>query len=139
MANTTFLSLELLESGDITLAELISKINENSEKLDLHDHTTGKGREVPLSSIISDSSLNMNENSVLNVDTLSMLSKTSSSTINNSVYFKNGELFVRDGSGREIQISREGALVATAGSSRTPLWASMDITTNAVSAGQEIG
>ena len=129
MAQTTFIRLELLEAGDITLQQLITKVNENSEKLDSHDHTTSRGREVPLSSIIPDSALNMNNNSVLNVDTLSMLNKTSPSTLNNSVYFKNGELFVRDGSGREIQISREGAVISTAGNSRTPLWASATLNT----------
>ena len=132
MAQTNFIRLELLEAGDITLQQLITKINENSEKLDSHDHTTSRGREIPLSSIISDSSLNMSNNSVLNVDTLSMLNKNSPSTLNNSVYFENGELWVRDGSGRAIQISREGAVISTAGSSRTALLASATIKTGSV-------
>ena len=49
MANTTFIDLELIEAEDITLAQLIAKINANSEKLDGHDHRTSRGREVPLS------------------------------------------------------------------------------------------
>ena len=139
MANTTFIDLELLEAGDITLAQLIDKLNQNTEKIDNHDHTTGRGREIPLSSIIADSSLNMNENSVLNIDTIGMLNKTSPSTLNNSVYFKNGELFIRDGSGREIQISQEGGLIATAGTSRTPLWASVNVTTGPLATGTRLG
>ena len=109
MANTTFINLELLESGQITFEQLIAKINENSQKIDLHDHTTGKGREIPLSSIIADADLDMNSNRFIDVNAIAMISRQDSSTLNNSIYFREGELYVRDGSGREIKVTHEGS------------------------------
>ena len=106
MANTRFLNLELLETQGFTLAQLVAKINDSLEKLDQHNHT--QARDIPLSSIVANSSLNFNQNSALNLSFIGMLSRSNSSTLNNSIYFKDGELFVRDGSGREIQISHEG-------------------------------
>ena len=126
------MGLELLEADGLTLAQLVSKVNDSLGKVDLHTHESSRGREVPLSAVISDSSLNLNNNSLLNVDTISALSKTSPSALNNSIFFYDGELYCRDGSGRLIQISREGGISATAGSSRTPLWASASIKTGAV-------
>ena len=107
---TPFINLEQLEAGDITLASLVATINDNLSKLDSHDHTSGRGREIPLSSIIADSSINMNENSVLNADFISFLNRTVSVPQNGTLFFKAGELFVRDFSGREIQLSFEGGL-----------------------------
>ena len=109
MANTTFLNLDLLESGEITLAQLIQAINDNSQKIDLHDHTTGKGQRVPLSSIIADSDLDMNGNRFFDLNAIAMISRQDSSTLNNSIYFREGELYVRDGSGREIKVTHEGS------------------------------
>ena len=101
MARTTYLNLELLEAGDITLADLINIVNANSELISNHDHGTGRGREIALSSVIPDSDLNMNSQALLNVDTISMLSKTAPSTLNNSLYFKNGCLLYTSPSPRD--------------------------------------
>ncbi len=128
MANrTVFLNLKLIESGTMSLADLIQAINENSQTLDVHEHSTGRGKEVPLSAIVPDADLDMSSQRFINVNVLKMIDRADSSTLNASIYFKNGDLYARDGSGREIKIThagtsgvndgsdgRKGRLIATA-------------------------
>ena len=134
MANTRFLNLELLESQGLTLAELVSKINDSLEKIDTHNHT--QAREIPLSSIVSNADLGMNENAVINIDYLNFLNRVPSVPTNGSVYFKDGELFVRDFSGREIQVTHEGGnFTNIPGNAKGDLWASAPIKTGAVASG----
>ena len=54
---------------------------------------------------------------------MSAISKSSPSALNNSLFFQDGELWVRDGSGRLIQISKEGGvLTSSVGSAKGILW-----------------
>ena len=59
MATTRFLDLELLETEGFTLSDLVAKINDSLETIDEHNHT--QAREIPLSSIVANTSFNFNQ------------------------------------------------------------------------------
>ena len=62
---------------------------------------------------------------MLNANFLTLLNRGGAVSQNSSIYFKQGELYVRDTSGREIQITHEGGtFISSVGSSIGPLWAS---------------
>lgn len=138
MANTPFIPLELAEFQGLNLAQLVDLLNRNFETIAQHNHAGG-GREVPLSSVIANADLNMNENATLELNYLNFLNRSSSVTTNASIYFKDGELFCRDFSGREIQITSEGgAFFNVPGASRGPLWAQVEVLSNSVATGNSL-
>ena len=138
MAKTPFIPLELLEIDGLTLAKLVVQVNDNSRIIASHNHAGG-GREVPTSSIISNTSFSLNEHAVLNVDFLNFLNRSSTVASNGSIYFRGGELYVRDFSGREIKITHEGGnFTNQAGQSRGALVADADLLTTGQSSGSVV-
>ena len=81
-----------------------------AQKLDSHSHIVGQGAVVPTSAISADADLNLNDNRLLLVKALGCQSQTEDSLINSSLYFKDGELYIRDGSGTVVQITSNGRL-----------------------------
>ena len=106
---TPNINLEELIAQGITLADLVRILNANFLKLDNHNHALGAGRSLVLSNVTADSSLDMNNNPLLGLEKLGFENNEADNLLRQSVYFKGGELYVRDGAGREIQISKEGA------------------------------
>ena len=137
MANTTFLQLRLAELEGFTLADLIALLNENFGKIDTHNHT--QAREIPISSVVANASLNFNSNAVLNTEFITFLNNSVSISRNASIYFKDGELYVRDSSGREIQITHQGGqAVNVPGNARGNLWLSAPIKSGTTRTGDTI-
>ena len=110
--NTRNMNLEKVESGVSSTEDLIRIINQNADKIDAHSHISGEGERVPTSALFSNSDLKLRNYRLLDAKTLSFLSNPEDSLINNSLYFKNGELFARDGSGTPIQITSNGKLTS---------------------------
>ena len=110
MATTPLMGLELLESGLTSTEDLLRTFNDNMSILDRHTHQVGSGALIPTSAVRADSDLRMNNNLSLQLKATGYNDNREDSLINASAYFKNGELFIRDGSGTVVQITNNGRL-----------------------------
>ena len=112
MARTQNLLLDKAEAGSTTAAELIKIFNDNMEKLDNHNHGSGNGRSVPTSGLTGDGDILMGNNTVGELKGLGLLSSAEDSLLNNSIFAKDGNLYTRDGAGRVIQLTGDGAVTS---------------------------
>ena len=111
MARTNNMNLRIVEEGITTLEDLTALINANMIIIDGHTHINSQGRPVPVSALIGDADLILNSNGVLNASFLNLNSSSVDSLINASLYFKDGELWVRDSAGNAVQVTSGGALI----------------------------
>ena len=109
MAFTSNMNLELAEEF-INQTDLVRLVNANFRLLDAHSHISGQGRLVPVSALIAEADLSMNAYNVINLRAGSFSNLSVDSLLNASVFFKDSELFIRDGSGRVVQITSNGRL-----------------------------
>jgi len=118
---TTFMNLDL-PTPTVTLGpEWATDLNTAIETIDSHDHTSGKGTQVPTAG------LNINEN--LDFNSKKPFSLLSTQYINNgstltgasnasSVYVSSGDLYFTNSGGVAIQITSGGALASTPGNAQ---------------------
>jgi hypothetical protein len=86
------------------------------EKLDSHDHTTGKGKKVPIAGISFNSDIDVEEYSLIDVKRMGLKSQTASLASvgnKNSIYVKDGELYYISSSGVNVQITAGAGLNLT--------------------------
>ena len=108
---TPQMNLQTLVTDATTIRDLIIAFNNNMRVIDTHDHSSLQGVPVPLSSLVSDSDLNMLNKVLRNARALSFFNQETDYSENNSLYFKNGDLFLRDGGGQVIQLTQNGKIV----------------------------
>jgi hypothetical protein len=84
--------------------------------IDSHDHTTGKGVQVPASGININASLEFNSNAAIELTFLGLEAQSSAPSTNLSVYVDNSsDLYYVNSSGTSVQITN-GAALASSGS-----------------------
>lgn len=83
---------------------------DNLELLDLHDHTTGKGVRIPSAGINVNADLEFNNNSATELEGASFTSQVVDSTVANTIFVKNGELYYVDASLNAVQLTSSGAV-----------------------------
>lgn len=104
--------------------------------VDGHDHTSGKGTQIPSAGININSNLSFASFSQTNVRSTNFSSQGavfSSSSDNNSCYVVNGDLYFRSGGGSNVQITNGASVAGTSGSIgslASPASASFDIISN---------
>ncbi len=105
---TPNLNLEEILAGTATLADLIRIFNSNLQKIDAHNHSLLRGATVPLSSVFPNADYSLRNRSLLGLKSLQFIAQQTTPVGLNSLYFKNTELFCKDGNGNEIQLTFVG-------------------------------
>lgn len=108
MAQTPLLNLEKPIASEVTFAELVNVYNDNLDIID------GLGN-LRLSDITVDGNLGLNSNLITQCLAIQFIEGSITPNFNNSIFFEDGELHIRDGGGRIIQVTNEGDLAAPGG------------------------
>lgn len=117
--STTLMSLETSTPGvtnDLTAA---TNIEANWQILDVHDHSSGKGSQVPTSGLNINAALNFSGNKAYNFLATQFSNQSSSlATAANKpcIYVLNGELRYIDNSGNDVLMTNSGSVAGTSGS-----------------------
>jgi hypothetical protein len=110
MVNTPNMDLELPVVGN-SRDEWGGILNEDLEAVDSHDHTTGKGVQVPTAGININADLTMNSNALITIKSLQLNNLVSNpATGSNIIFFKGGDLWWKDGSLVSRRVDLEGIL-----------------------------
>lgn len=111
MATTPNMNLDLPDVGTTAGPEYASKNNAAFDAVDTHDHTSGKGVQVPTAGINVNADFTFNSYNVEGIRTARLDNLTGTPTGVDDVrviYAKSDELFYRDSAGQEIQITNNG-------------------------------
>lgn len=108
MAKTSDLVLDLIDPVNDSQAEKDRKINNNSRAISDHNHSSGKGRKIPSSRVAIDSDIEGNAYKLKDFKVLNMTPNSAQVSEQNSIFARGGNLFFKDGSGREVQLTNNG-------------------------------
>lgn len=109
MATTPNMGLTLPEVLVTSGPQYATEINTAFDEIDAHDHSPGKGSRITPSGLNINASLPINNNSITNIKSLVLATQTSVAT-NKSIYSRGVDLYYRDASGNEIQLTASGAV-----------------------------
>lgn len=119
---TNFLNLEL-PTVSVTLGpEWASEVNAAFETVDSHDHSSGKGKQIPASGLNINDNLSFQSNKAYNLLQVQLISNNTTLTGSsnaNSVYVKSGDLYYTNSGGNAVQITNGGSVVTSAGALQT--------------------
>lgn len=122
MSTTANMNLNL-PTPEVTLGpEWATALNTALDLVDSHDHTSGKGVQVPTAGLNIDANLDFNENKATNLAAVQLqnLAAPDAGALNaNSVQIVNGDLWAINGAGVAVQIT-SGSTVVVPSSSSTP-------------------
>jgi hypothetical protein len=91
-----------------------TQLNTAIETIDSHDHTSGKGVQIPTSGLNINASLEFNSNSAVEITFLGLESQGSAPSTNLSIYVDgSNDLYYVNGSGTSVQITDGNALTAS--------------------------
>lgn len=112
---TLNMDLNLPVVGTTTGPTYATQINTAFETVDTHDHTSGKGVQIPSAGININANLEFNSYAVVEVLHVSMESTTTPST-NRSIWTDStGDIYYKNSSGVDVQITN-GSSIAAVGS-----------------------
>jgi hypothetical protein len=118
---TTFLNLNL-PIVTVTLGPVwANQINAAFETIDAHDHSSGKGLQIPTAGININADLDFNEKAALNLKLVSMENRTSTpsgASFATSLSTYAGNLFYTNASGVAIQLTAGGGIVPSSGNAQ---------------------
>lgn len=118
---TTFLNLTL-PVVTVTLGPTwANQLNAALEVVDLHDHTSGKGVQIPTAGLNINENLDFQSNKAFSLYSSQFINQASALTgASNagSVYMANGNLYFTNNSGVAIQLTDGGAIASTPGSAQ---------------------
>ena len=83
---TRNMNLDKTIAGQDTYQQVVQKNNDNIDKVDAHDHSSGKGKPIGSSGINPDDNLSINNFSLLNVKALNLATSSHSDAPLNSFY-----------------------------------------------------
>lgn len=113
MPTTTNMVLDLPEVSSTPGPEWASDLNTALTTVDAHDHTTDKGVPIPTAGININADLPLNSNDLTETRSVNFDNQSavfSSASDNRSTYVKSGELYFRDNSGNNVQITASGSV-----------------------------
>lgn len=120
--NTTFLNLTLPVPTVQLGPTWATQINAAFEVIDAHDHTSGKGVQIPTAGLNINADLDFNDFAAENVQLVSLTNKTAVPTglsFSGSVSIANGDLYYTNTAGIAVQLTSGGSLPAAPGSADT--------------------
>jgi len=119
MAITPLMNMDLpvvgVDSGTTGNNKYITAFN----VIDSHDHTSGKGTQVPAAGININSALSFASFSATSLRSTNFVSQGgtfSSASDNRSAYVVGNELYFRDGAGNNVQLTNGGSVAGASGS-----------------------
>lgn len=114
---TTNMSLSLPTVSVTAGPTYATQINSAFETIDLHDHTSGKGVQIPTSGLNINATLQFNDNGASEL-TFAAFTAGSAPSSTKAVYVSssNNDLYYRDGSGNNIRLTSGGSIATPAGS-----------------------
>ena len=107
------LDLPVVGVGGTAGPDWADKLNTALEVVDEHDHSSGKGTPVKTAGLSIDANLTFGGYSATTLRSTRFSSQASvfaSSADNNSVYVKSGELYFKDNTGNNVQLTSGGAI-----------------------------
>lgn len=118
--STTFMNLDLPVVSTTLGPEWASNLNTALDLVDSHDHTSSKGKPVPVAGLDINGDLSFND-SYRAVDLFSTQYTSSSTPISgagnaNSVAVSGGDLWFTNGAGVAVQLTSGGSVVTSPGS-----------------------
>lgn len=119
---TTFMNLSL-PTPTVTLGPAwATQLNTALETIDSHDHSSGKGSQVPTAGLNINENLDFNDNKPFNL--LATQFTSQSSTLSgasnaSSLYVTSGNLYYTNSSGVAVQLTSGGSLATSPGSAQT--------------------
>lgn len=92
------------------------QLNDALDKIDNHDHSSGSGTKVTPSGLNINAALDINNNNVLNVNTLELINQ--SATLSGvsyacSLQFSNGNFFIVNSGGTPVQLTNGNSIMST--------------------------
>jgi len=118
---TTFINLTLpvptVRLGPTWASDIVTAF----ETIDAHDHTSGKGKQIPTAGLNIDASLSFNSNQATTLEAVTFVNRTSSptgATYARGVSVFNGNLYFTNGSGTAIQLTSGGSIVSSPGNAQ---------------------
>jgi len=118
MAITNFMNLDLPVVLDTIGPDYAEMVNDALEVVDLHDHTSGKGKRVPSAGLDINADLNFAGYKPYNLKSTQFSNQVAALTgaANAlSVHTYSGDLYYTNGAGNSVQITSGGSLLATPG------------------------
>lgn len=113
---TTFLGLSL-PTPTVTLGPIwANEVNAAFEVIDAHDHTSGKGVQIPTAGLNINANLDFKNNAILRSQYISLTNRAttpSGSTFASSASVLNGDLYYTNASGVAVQITSGGTVVSS--------------------------
>lgn len=113
---TTFLNLTLPTPSVRLGPEWATDINAAFETIDAHDHSSGKGVQIPSAGLNIDDDLDFNNNRLANVEALqfqAVLSAPSGISFASGMSVFSGDLYYTNSSGVAVQVTSGGSLVSS--------------------------
>lgn len=118
---TTFMNLDL-PTPTVTLGPAwATELNTALEVIDSHDHSSGKGTQVPTSGLNINADLDFNSNKAISLVSSQYTEQSSTltgATNAASVYVTSGDLYYTNTSGVAVQLTDGGTIVSTPGSAQ---------------------
>lgn len=116
MAITNFMNLDLPVVTNTLGPEWATKLNAALDVVDAHDHTSGKGTQVPTAGLNINADLSINNNRVsdlLSTKYTSQASALSGASNVNSVSVSSGNLYYTNASGIAVQLTDGNSVVSS--------------------------
>ena len=119
---TNFLGLDLPVVSVTIGPTWATKVNAAFDVIDLHDHSSGKGVQIPVSGLSIDDNLNFGSYKPYNLLSTQYISNSATltgATNINSTYVKSGNLYFTNSAGTAVQITSGGTVVTSPSSLQT--------------------
>lgn len=108
------MSLTLPVVGSTIGPEWAEQLNTALETIDVHDHSSGNGVQIPSAGININTDLSFNGYSPTALES-AVFGEVAGTPANRSIYVSSGELYYKDGSGTSVKITESGAIAGTPG------------------------
>lgn len=115
MATSTNMLLIIPEVGVTVGPDWANQINASLSTIDAHDHTSGKGVQIPTAGLAINADLSFNTFGATNLAYSGYVDQSSDPSILRSIYTKLGELFYQDSAGNIVQITSAGQINVNTG------------------------
>ena len=107
---TTFMGLSLPTVSSTIGPDWAVSLNAALTEVDSHDHTSGKGTRVPTAGININAALDFGEYAITDLGKATFTNLSVLDSDNSTIYVKDGDWYMNDGSGNQVRITSGGAL-----------------------------
>lgn len=116
MSETPNMLLELPEVSETIGPTWASMLNTALEAIDEHTHATDSGVKITPAGMNINATLEINSQDITEVNSLSLDTRASAPSTLRALYSKSGDLYYKNTSGTEVQVTNAGTIAGTPGS-----------------------